>query len=73
MYALVVDYMNFQAKLSVDKTDNLPLSPDNEHLSPSLDVEREPPLCEGEWRSFFNNDGRILNESRLRRAIFKGL
>ena len=73
MYALVIDYMNFQDTVSVDKTNNrVPLAPANEPSSPSLNAERVPPLCEDEWRSFFNNDGRILNESRLRKAIFKG-
>ena len=74
MYALVIDYMNFQDTVSVDKTNNrVPLAPANEPSSPSLNVDRVPPLCEDEWRSFFNNDGRILNESRLRKAIFKGI
>ena len=74
MYALVIDYMNFQATLSGGKTPPpVPLEPENEPSSPSLKVERESPLCESEWRSFFNSDGRILNESCLRKAIFKGL
>ena len=74
MYALVIDYMNFQATLSVGKTvASVPLAPENELSSPSLKVERASPLCESEWRSFFNSDGRILNESCLRKAIFKGL
>jgi hypothetical protein len=71
MCALVIEYMNFQATLSKDKT-CVPLAPANEPSSPSGDVEREPPLCEDEWKSFFNSDGRILNESGLRKAIFKG-
>ncbi len=70
---MVIDYMNFQAAVSVDKTANrVPLAPASEPSSPSLNVERAPPLCEDEWRLFFNRDGRILNESRLRKAIFKG-
>jgi hypothetical protein len=73
MYELVIDYMNFQASVSVDETNNrVPLAPANEPSSPTLNVERAPPLCERRWRSFFNSDGRILNESCLRKAIFKG-
>lgn len=75
MYALVDDYMNFQANnLSVEKTaSRVPLASGKEPSSSTLNVERAPPLCETEWRSFFNSDGRILNESALRKSIFKGI
>lgn len=73
MYALVIDYMNFQETKSAERSESrVPLAPETEPSSPISNVEREPPLCETEWRSFFNSDGRILNESRLRKAIFKG-
>lgn len=68
MYALVVEYMNFKA--AVFNISRLPLAPDPS--SSVSDVERAPPLCESEWKTFFNKDGRILNESALRKAIFKG-
>ncbi|XP_028416871.1 TBC1 domain family member 15-like [Dendronephthya gigantea] len=73
MYTLLIDYMNFQDAKSVESSENrVPLAAAIEPSSPTSNVEREPPLCETEWRSFFNSDGRILNESGLRKAIFKG-
>lgn len=73
MHALILDYMNFEATYSKERnTKTVPLASEKDASSNSVVVEREPPLCEQEWRTFFNNDGRILNESRLRKAIFKG-
>lgn len=73
MYTLVVDFMNFQAAVSESRNPKrVPLAPTSDKIQSDSRVERATPLCENEWRSFFNDDGRILNESALRKAIFKG-
>ncbi|XP_046858495.1 rab GTPase-activating protein 22-like [Xenia sp. Carnegie-2017] len=73
MYTLVVDFMNFQAAVSESRNPKrVPLAPTSDRIQSDSRVERATPLCENEWRSFFNDDGRILNESALRKAIFKG-
>lgn len=33
---------------------------------------RDAPLSPEKWRSFFDKDGRIFNESEVRRCIFRG-
>eukprot|EP00043_Microstomoeca_roanoka_P014028 m.138101 g.138101 ORF g.138101 m.138101 type:complete len:540 (+) comp15908_c5_seq1:248-1867(+) len=40
-------------------------------LPPRESVEREPPVDEKEWDSFFK-DGALINEVELRRRVFKG-
>lgn len=74
MSSLVVEYMNFKATVPKDEENSgcRRLLPAKEISSPSSDIKRASPLCEAEWRTFFNKDGRILNESALRKAIFKG-
>lgn len=75
MHSLVIDYMNFKSSVSPDgkSVGCSALSPAQELSSTVLDVARELPLSEAEWRTFFNKDGRILDESSLRKAIFKGI
>ena len=73
MHSLVIDYMNFKSTVSPGKSLGCSaLSLAQEVSSTVLNVARELPLSEAEWRTFFNKDGRILNESSLRKAIFKG-
>ena len=40
---------------------------------PVLVSERKEPLRGEQWNKLFDSDGRVVNESELRKIIFKGL
>ena len=41
--------------------------------SPILVSERKKPLGVDEWEKLLDSDGRVVDESALRKAVFKGL
>lgn len=44
-----------------------------EYESPVQVSERTQPLDEGNWRAMVDQDGRIVNENKVRKVIFKGI
>lgn len=41
--------------------------------TPVLVSERKEPLRAEQWNKLFDSDGRVVDESQLRKIVFKGL